>query len=239
MAYVETEPNVNIRDKVLLIVHDRKTGGLSRYFSRVERISDDGILVTVPMPGENLELLRPGMPVYIAVKDREKRRHFKSRVLFRKDEGLPRFLLAFPRVGKGEFSTRRRYFRVITRIPATLYRAGGIASRPMIGTIRNISAGGCCMLLRTHIEANAPITLNFELSYSMNRESPDIDRELHQIPGIVRKVHIHREGGAGSGESETLYKLGIEFVNLGDTARTWLMQFVAFMEREAIRRKAH
>lgn len=222
---------IDIADRAVLQVADEATSEVEECPTRVKDITDAGIVVALPRNKSAALTLREGSAVWVSIWKGYADHFFKSQVLQKIEDPAPQVLLAKPTPEDVIRITRRRDFRVDTRILTILTKVGAEGAAPMQAVMLNLSARGCRLQSQRHLDVGISLRLDFDLPYPENQGVPDEDRHLRGIPGKVRNMCL-----VSSARKSVSYMAGIEFAKLSNATVNALLHYVAFQQRNLIRR---
>ncbi len=219
---------IEIGQKIL--VRPPKFGEKSFYYSNIQDITDDLILISVPSSESGRPIgLRMGDLLEVALTKDKKRYGFFSQVMGRRLE--PFFMLEIRKPGKIYIAELREYFRVPVYIPyrakivVETYKEGKLEyTFPkeltldkifFKGHIHDISGGGVFITADKKLEVGTLFLMSFSLK----------EEEFRDIPCKVVRRHILDRAKEKEG-------YGAKFHNIDEKVREKIIKFCFARQRE-------
>jgi len=210
------EEFLKVNQRLQLEVEEENLKG--RYFSRVEGVEKDSLIIGMPMSKGEVVSFHPGMRMKVIVLGGDALHQFESEVLERKMDLLPVLVISRPKEMKRV--QRRDFFRVKASLPVQFRELEDItaSSREEFkkAVSKDISGGGVLLLVNKAIPLETILELRIEL-----RENEFIES--------VGRVMIVREGG---GLKKRLKEVGVEFIVIEDKDREKVVKFIFEKQRE-------
>lgn len=196
-------------------------GETTRYPSRIEDLTDTGIVVAAPTK-EGMPLgLGVGEIVIVWYWDNAAIYTFQSKVISKENEGIPTMLLQWP--AKIEKVQNREYVRVQTSVPVQLtYHSEDGELETVSCRTRDISGGGVMLSIGKplYVHKDSVVQIEFE-----------VEGEEISIRGIIiwNDWELDNEGIEKN-------ILGVKFTLISDIARQAIVKYV-FQKQIELRRK--
>lgn len=226
---IDSADDLNPADKVELRVMDLATGEVNRYHSLVQDVTSTGINVSMPSDGKTVVPLREGTPLVVALWKDHADHRFPTRVVKRTGGKVPMLILAKPTPDQITRSPRREYFRVETKLPATIFQTSEGKLTRHDAVILDLSVSGCRLRTNAQIPIEHPITIDVELPFPPDKAGNDQTKPIKGITGTVKA----RFGSEKARPDADAY-LGIQFSVLTNVVQTALLRYVALRQRELI-----
>jgi DNA-binding response OmpR family regulator/c-di-GMP-binding flagellar brake protein YcgR len=230
---------ISIADKVDLKLPDENGRMTIRLKALVERVDPTEIQVALvrnqPLPLGTFS--GPDIIVKVIVFKGDYTCVFDSKVLRRLGGKRPGFLLERPNTQNIRQAPRRDFFRVETRLPVLVRPEDSEQGGDIVGTISNLSAGGCRLELPQSLPSETAVFLDFELPASPNAKGFDPLHPVSRLPGLIRDVVPLGAQGDTVELSPKRFAVGIEFASCSRFERRILMDFVNYSQRQYIKQK--
>ena len=208
---IRTAEDIEAADKLELRASDPESGEPRRFDSVVQDVTEEGIVVSMPVEGRVSVPLPEGAPVFVSIWKEYADHRFKSRVLGRQPGRIPCLILAKPLPDAITRQPRRAHYRVTTRIPAAACVTDPETEGRFEAIVADLSARGCRLQTSNPVPRDACVSLDFDLPFPPDQEGHDRTKPLRRINGQVKWT---LDPGVAARSGKRPYVHGIEFLEL-------------------------
>lgn len=198
------------------------TATQEKYFSRVEDVKSEGIIVAAPVKQGQVVPVAPGTELYVTILGENDMYNFQTQVLARGQMG-PVAVLTLMKPDSMKKVQRRNFFRIPAEVPCSFRILEEVTSMSMDPFIpaktRDISGGGTLVVTEHPVVREMIVELSITLPQN-------------QIVPAVAKVVFVKEGKGGDKKRE----LATVFLVIEEPDREKIVRYV-FKRQQELRRK--
>lgn len=184
-----------------------------KYFSRIEDIQDNNLIIAMPLSKGEIVSLHPGDEINVIAFAGSSLYQFLSRVQERRMGNIPLLLISKPTDDDIKKVQRRSFFRIQAAVPVQfrcLKDLGSISyDEFMEATTKDISGGGILLLLKKEIPKDTILEMKIRLN------------EKTIVPAVGRVVFV-KEGK----DKDKRREVAVEFMVIEDRDREKIVKFV-------------
>ncbi|MBC7104429.1 MAG: PilZ domain-containing protein [Firmicutes bacterium] len=186
------------------------------FVSSLQDLNEDGLYIAMPYLRGGALVLSPGEEVQVRFVRESGVYLFVTRVLGRRDESVPLYLIAYP--AEVQRIQQRRFVRLPILLEVLYAPASDKPGEQPVwarGRTADLSGGGMRLRVSEPLPAGTPLLLKFYLPW-----------EKRPVEMTLRGRVVRSEVTEGREAGERLYFLGIEFVDIRRRDQDEIIRFI-------------